>query len=162
MSIYLIIVQLSKMKIIKTKLLIKSKRILNAYLKMVEEYNVMTRMRECGYSGTPGKYGVMQFRGTTFYCSGSAYAPTEDNLKRMEKGRAPIGYDGDPIELHHLIQSESGSVVEISGSMHRENHKTLHINTSDIPSGINRSSFQMLRSAYWKRRAQTLRKEMRK
>lgn len=140
----------------------KSKRILNAYLKMVEEYNVMTRMRECGYSETPGKYGVMQFRGTTFYCSGSAYAPTEDNLKRMEKGRAPIGYDGDPIELHHLIQSESGSVVEISGSMHRENHKTLHINTSDIPSGINRSSFQMLRSAYWKRRAQTLRKEMRK
>lgn len=86
----------------------------------------------------------------------------KDNLKRMEKGRAPIGYDGDPIELHHLIQSESGSVVEISGSMHRENHKTLHINTSDIPSGINRSSFQMLRSAYWKRRAQTLRKEMRK
>ena len=118
------------------------KRILNAYLKMVEEYNVMTRMRECGYSGTPGKYGVMQFRGTTFYCSGSAYAPTEDNLKRMEKGRAPIGYDGDPIELHHLIQSESGSVVEISGSMHRENHKTLHINTSDIPSELTVPAFR--------------------
>ena len=136
----------------------RAKRILNAYLKMVEVEAARTEMCEYGYSGIPGRYGVMEYRNTTFYCDGSAFAPTSDNITLMEQGKAPIGYDGQPVELHHMIQSESGSIIEISGSQHRINHKALHINTPDIPSGIDRSSFGVLRNAYWKRRADILKK----
>lgn len=43
--------------------------------------------------------------------------------------------------------------MELPVSVHNAGHKQLHINTSDIPSGINRSAFNVLKSAYWKRRA---------
>ena len=137
-----------------------AKRILNAYLKMIEIHTVQTNLQEYGYSGTPGRYGVMNYRNTTFYCDGSAFAPTSDNISRMECGNAPVGYDGKPVELHHMIQSENGGIIEIPGSRHKADHKTLHINTADIPSGINRQGFQVLRTAYWKRRAEILKKEM--
>jgi hypothetical protein len=35
------------------------------------------------------------------------------NLQRMKEGRPPIGSDGKQIELHHVIQKESGPMVEI-------------------------------------------------
>ncbi|NRG44948.1 hypothetical protein HRF87_09250 [Bacillus sp. CRN 9] len=38
----------------------------------------------------------------------------------MKKGRAPFWKDGTVIELHHLIQREPGSMVEIPASMHDE------------------------------------------
>ena len=34
------------------------------------------------------------------------------NLQLMQSGRPPIGNDGKPIELHHVIQKESGPMVE--------------------------------------------------
>lgn len=140
----------------------RAKRVLNAYLKMVEIHTVQNNLQEYGYSGTPGRYGVMHYRNTTFYCDGSAFAPTSENLVLMEKGNAPVGYDGKPVELHHMIQSENGGIIEISGSRHRTDHKVLHINTAEIPSGINRSGFDVLRTAYWKRRAEILKKDMRR
>ena len=27
---------------------------------------------------------------------------SDDNLARMAKGKAPIGFDGKPVELHHV------------------------------------------------------------
>jgi hypothetical protein len=44
----------------------------------------------------------------------------------MKKGRSPIWKDGSVIELHHLIQREPGSMVEIPASMHDEYNKILH------------------------------------
>ncbi len=35
------------------------------------------------------------------------------NIERMQLGRPPIGSDGKPIQLHHILQKETGSVVEI-------------------------------------------------
>ena len=61
-----------------------------------------------------------------------------------------------------MVDIDLETVINFCDKFEKEYLEILHINTSDIPSGINRSSFQMLRSAYWKRRAQTLRKEMRK
>ena len=48
------------------------------------------------------------------------------NFQLMKKGRAPIWKDGMVIELHHLIQREPGSMVEIPASMHDEYNKILH------------------------------------
>jgi len=44
----------------------------------------------------------------------------------MKKGRPPIGHDGEPVNLHHLIQDEPGSIAEASGRFHSENSKMLH------------------------------------
>ncbi|MCC6553513.1 MAG: type VI secretion system tip protein VgrG [Polyangiaceae bacterium] len=75
------------------------------------------------------------------------------NLQRMKRGLAPLGPDGKSVNLHHLIQSESGSIAEISGSFHKDYHKVIHINPPTIPSGIDRKKFRAWRRDYWKERA---------
>ncbi|MBR8841279.1 MULTISPECIES: HNH/ENDO VII family nuclease [unclassified Pseudoalteromonas] len=49
------------------------------------------------------------------------------NLERMMKGRPPIGFDGEPVNLHHLIQKEPGTIAEVGGKLHSERTKILHI-----------------------------------
>lgn len=51
-----------------------------------------------------------------------------DDLAKMEKGRAPTGKDGYPIELHHVDQTPSGGVKPMSRTDHRlgENYKKNH------------------------------------
>jgi filamentous hemagglutinin len=71
----------------------------------------------------------------------------------MERGRAPIGPDGNPIELHHTIQSEPGRVAEVTSSFHSANHSALHINPSTTPSGVDRPAFNRWKKNYWKGRA---------
>ncbi|MEL6413020.1 MAG: HNH/ENDO VII family nuclease, partial [Bacteroidota bacterium] len=76
------------------------------------------------------------------------------NLQRMAAGRAPIGIDGKPINLHHMLQSEKvGGIAEMTQTFHKANHTTIHINPSTIPSGINRDQFETWRISYWKNRA---------
>lgn len=82
---------------------------------------------------------------------------TEDNLARMDRGNAPVGKDGLYINLHHSVQVEDGPIWEISQSKHKKWHRALHINTNDIPSGINRSAFGLLKKDYWKHRAYLIR-----
>lgn len=139
----------------------EGKKIVNRYLKMVEVTAAQKEFADYQKSGGNGQYHTMNYRGTTFYCKDDEFDPGlvdssgRTNLERMEHGVAPIGRDGKAVELHHMIQSEKrGSIVEVSGSVHRKHHKALHINTHDIPSGINRMNFDVLRSAYWKRRAE--------
>ncbi len=76
------------------------------------------------------------------------------NLELMEAGRAPIGPDGQPINLHHMLQSNDGPIAEVTQTFHQQNSSTIHINSgTDIPSGINRSQFNSWRSSYWVNRA---------
>lgn len=75
------------------------------------------------------------------------------NIELMQGGRAPIGADGKSVNLHHMLQSQDGPIVEVTQSFHKENHGTIHINDNSIPSGINRSEFNKWRSDYWKQRA---------
>ena len=48
------------------------------------------------------------------------------NLNRMRSGNAPIGNDGKPVQLHHVLQKESGSMVEIRETTHEEYNRILH------------------------------------
>ncbi|ENX5378884.1 MULTISPECIES: HNH/ENDO VII family nuclease [Listeria] len=75
------------------------------------------------------------------------------NLQRMEKGLAPLGSDGNPINLHHMTQREISSIAEVEQSFHQINSKTIHINPNSIPTGIDRKTFNKWRSDYWKERA---------
>lgn len=75
------------------------------------------------------------------------------NTDRMATGRSPIGNDGKPVNLHHLTQENNSVLAEVSETMHKENHKTLHINPNSDKSMIDRSSFDAYRQSYWKNRA---------
>ncbi|ALS01418.1 hypothetical protein ATZ33_08580 [Enterococcus silesiacus] len=75
------------------------------------------------------------------------------NLQRMEQGLAPLGPDGNPINLHHMTQRDISSIAEVEQSFHQSNSKTIHINPNSVPSGIDRKSFNKWRSDYWKNRA---------
>lgn len=139
------------------------RKIVNRYLQMVEIDIAKEEFVNYEESAGNGRYHCMSYRGTTFYCSDSlfdVYAKDKNgstNLKLMQEGKAPIGYDGNPVELHHMQQSEKkGGIMEVTGNFHRKYHKPLHINTNDIPSGISRPNFDVLRKAYWKRRAEMI------
>jgi filamentous hemagglutinin len=76
------------------------------------------------------------------------------NLELMQSGRAPIGPDGSPINLHHMLQTQDGPVAELTQTFHQQNYSAIHINAgSNLPSGINRSLFNTWRSQYWMNRA---------
>ncbi|MGT2754251.1 HNH/ENDO VII family nuclease [Streptococcus ovis] len=74
------------------------------------------------------------------------------NVQRMQKGLAPIGPDGQSINLHHVTQRHDGTISEVTQSFHSKNYRTIHINTGKLPSGIKRSDFDKWRKSYWKNR----------
>ncbi|WP_226545975.1 HNH/ENDO VII family nuclease [Bacillus thuringiensis] len=82
------------------------------------------------------------------------------NLQLMKKGRAPIWQDGTAIELHHLIQREPGSMVELPGSMHKEYYKILHGLVENGGSFRNdpvlKKQYENFRSKYWRWRAKQI------
>jgi len=82
------------------------------------------------------------------------------NVDLMRHGRAPIGVDGNPVNLHHLGQDDRTAVVEITQQMYTEKAKVLHIfhgmNRSEFPTDVipvDRASFREWRHSYWKERA---------
>ena len=109
--------------------------------------------------GSAGRWVRDDFRGARVYQRDALIDPSRvdrlgrTNLERMQKGLAPIGPDGNPINLHHLTQSGSGPVAEVTQSFHQRYSSVLHINPNSVPSGIDRSAFAVWRSQYWKVRA---------
>uniref|UniRef100_UPI00262E6E0F HNH/ENDO VII family nuclease n=1 Tax=uncultured Rummeliibacillus sp. TaxID=762292 RepID=UPI00262E6E0F len=81
----------------------------------------------------------------------------ETNLMLMKKGRAPYAKDGTKINLHHLIQDEPGSMVEIPGSLHQQYSKILHGLKENGESFRNdpilKAQYDNFRDRYWKWRA---------
>ena len=79
------------------------------------------------------------------------------NLQLMQSGRPPIGNDGKPIELHHVIQKESGPMVEIRETTHREYSHQLHGLRGSGESFRNdkmlSKQYTNFRKAYWRWRA---------
>lgn len=83
----------------------------------------------------------------------------ESNLAKMKKGKAPIGRDGEVIELHHMTQNETigftnkkGSLAEVSNTFHKDkkNSYVIHINQlnknyPEMNQGIDKSSFRQAR-----------------
>jgi predicted ribonuclease toxin of YeeF-YezG toxin-antitoxin module len=79
------------------------------------------------------------------------------NYELMKSGRPPIWEDGTKIELHHLIQREPGSMVEIPSSMHKEYDRILHGLVENGGSFRNdpvlKKQYENFRSKYWRWRA---------
>ncbi|WP_221152333.1 hemagglutinin repeat-containing protein, partial [Rhizobium binae] len=80
---------------------------------------------------------------------------TGTNIERMASGRAPIGIDGKSVNLHHITQTQSGPIAEVTQTFHQSNSSVIHINPNTIPSGIDRSAFDIWKAAYWESRATT-------
>ncbi|WP_099363572.1 HNH/ENDO VII family nuclease [Fredinandcohnia onubensis] len=82
------------------------------------------------------------------------------NYQLMKKGRAPIWKDGTVIELHHLIQREPGSMVEIPASLHDEYNKILHGLVENGGSFRNdpvlKKQYDNFRGKYWRWRAKQI------
>lgn len=99
-----------------------------------------------------------EFRGTRVYQRDDLIDPTRvdkrgrTSAERMAKGLPPIGSDGEPIQLHHTIQTNDSPLAEVTGTFHRTNNKVLHINPHTIPSGIDRPGFDGFRRGYWAQR----------
>ncbi|EJF74829.1 hypothetical protein MCO_01826 [Bartonella sp. DB5-6] len=81
------------------------------------------------------------------------------NLDRMKTGRAPMGFDGKPVELHHLKQTHEGPIAEISNEFHNKYTSVIHAPSNTHQSLIERSKFDQWREEYWKERAQGYREE---
>ncbi|OUM07285.1 nuclease, partial [Pseudomonas syringae] len=77
------------------------------------------------------------------------------NLERMASGRAPIGIDGESINLHHMIQTQNGAIAELTQTFHQKYGSVIHINPNTIPSGIDRPLFNQWKNDYWRYRAET-------
>jgi RHS repeat-associated protein len=86
--------------------------------------------------------------------SGKPYENTPENQDRMQQGKAPVGKDGKPVELHHEGQT-SGQTKEMTQTEHRggENFKKNHPNTGQQPSQIDRNQANQARRKHWKQKA---------
>ena len=78
---------------------------------------------------------------------------TGTNVERMATGRAPVGIDGKSVNLHHMTQTQSGPIAEMTQSFHQSNSSVIHINPSTILSGIDRVAFDKWKVQYWQQRS---------
>ncbi|WP_218966702.1 HNH/ENDO VII family nuclease, partial [Snodgrassella communis] len=125
--------------------------------------NISTQTDAKKYFGQQRQYWTkdpIEFNGNKVYQRNDLFDPKyvdpksgKTNLQLMEKGRAPIGHDGKPVNLHHMTQRHNSPIAEVTQSFHTDNRKSIHINDNSVPSGINRSQFDKWRSSYWKNRA---------
>ncbi|CDZ32524.1 Hypothetical protein NGAL_HAMBI1145_12950 [Neorhizobium galegae bv. officinalis] len=123
------------------------------------------------------KWKPKQVEGRTVYQRADLFDPDFldpetglTNRERMLKGKAPIGADGEEINLHHLTQDEPGSMAELTATNHKENSRILHMyrNQHDkywrddegnkhryqsAPPSMDRGSFNAWKGRYWAKRA---------
>lgn len=101
---------------------------------------------------------IQKFQGHRVYQRNDIFPVNSQNMRLMQRGKAPIGYDGKKINLHHMTQRNSSSLAEVTSSFHTKHFKTLHIYTRNNPEKINRRAFAKYREAYWKNRYHNLSK----
>jgi A nuclease of the HNH/ENDO VII superfamily with conserved LHH len=86
------------------------------------------------------------------------------NLDLMRKGRPPIGYDNQPVNLHHLTQNEPGSLAELGGKFHSDYTSILHgmseprasfRYTTDGLTSESEKAFNRYKYWYWRNRAES-------
>ncbi|CAM2812497.1 HNH/ENDO VII family nuclease [Weeksella virosa] len=68
----------------------------------------------------------VDFGGRVVYQDDSLFELTQSNITLMSKGKAPFGWDGQRVNLHHLSGKEPGPMLEISASLHQKLHGDLH------------------------------------
>lgn len=91
---------------------------------------------------------------------------SEDDLKLMEKGHAPIGLDGKPMELHHVAQSDHIlSIItytthkSLYGGLHHKKGGKKSVLPYERPQqpSIDRAEFNVHRAAIWRAFAAVMR-----
>jgi RHS repeat-associated protein len=111
-------------------------------------------------SSTGTSYSKNQFNGrNVYYKDGSFdwnYVDPKTgltNFERAQKGLAPIGTDGRPMNLHHLLQEEPGPMAEVTTTLHQLGQKPLHGLITSGNSFRNNPSlaaqYQEFRTEYW-------------
>ena len=79
------------------------------------------------------------------------------NFERMQAGKPPIGTDGDPLELHHVLQQEAGPMAELREITHQQYYSQLHGLVENGASFRNNpllnKQYNNFRYNYWKWRA---------
>ncbi len=79
------------------------------------------------------------------------------NLERMQAGKPPIGTDGSPVELHHVLQQEAGPMAELREITHQQYYSQLHGLIENGASFRNNpllnKQYNNFRYNYWKWRA---------
>ncbi|HEV8535001.1 MAG TPA: HNH/ENDO VII family nuclease [Candidatus Limnocylindria bacterium] len=109
------------------------------------------------------RWTISEFRGTRIYQRSELIDPARldatgrTNLERMREGYAPIGPDGYPVNLHHMLQTPESPIIELAQTYHtgRGIKGIVHINPSSIPSAIDEAAWNAWRRAYWIWRAST-------
>lgn len=113
-------------------------------------------------SGVEGGIKTVEINGKTVIMDNSTFDPNlvdkqgRTNIQRMEQGLAPIGTDGKSVNIHHIDQTNDGTVMEIAATRHQENYNELHMNKGQMPSQINRTEFNSWRRRYWEWRSNNL------
>ena len=70
----------------------------------------------------------VDFGGRVVYQDDSLFELTQSNITLMSKGKAPFGWDGQRVNLHHLSGKEPGPMLEISASLHHiKNYMAIYI-----------------------------------
>lgn len=95
--------------------------------------------------------GRTVFKNDNIFNKESKDALGRTNCQRMQSGMAPIGHDGEPINLHHLQQENDGDIVEMLASEHRYYSKELHSHKKI--SEIDRQEFNEWKRRYWYERS---------
>ena len=79
------------------------------------------------------------------------------NLERMQARKPPIGTDGNPLELHHVLQQEAGPMAELREITHQQYYSQLHGLVENGASFRNNpllnKQYNNFRYNYWKWRA---------
>lgn len=81
------------------------------------------------------------------------FEPTDANLKRMLEGRAPVGKDGQKVQLHHRGQYANNRLDEYSPSEHL---RELPLHELGRDSEIDHDVWPEQRSRYWVTRARQI------
>jgi len=104
-------------------------------------------------SGTKAKIGGKEFiKRDVIFNPNYVDGMQRSNIDRMKLGLAPIGKDGNPVNLHHMKQYNDGLICELSQGEHNEYSNILHRYLGRSESEIDRSKFNRIKSDYWKSR----------
>ncbi len=74
----------------------------------------------------------------------------QTNQERMQAGKAPIGSDGQPIQLHHIGQKDDAPLAELTKREHLGNYNDMHDHED---SEIDRSKWPKETREHWQERA---------
>lgn len=72
------------------------------------------------------------------------------NIERVRNNLSPIDATGKSYELHHIGQKDDSPLAVLTSDEHHKNFSTLHLNTGQEESLINRKNFEKEKRKFWK------------